>query len=99
VGIRHATDDRDIVAWAAVSPPVSFFDFSYLADPGVPVCFVSGDRDDFCDLASLRLLVEGIPEKKRLEVIPGADHFYMGYEGQMARAVGKFFTETFPGTE
>jgi len=96
VGIRHALDDRDIMAWAAISPPVSFFDFSHLTDPGVPVCFVSGDRDDFCDLGSLRRLVEGLPGQKRLDVVPGADHFYMGYEGQMAELVGTFFSDMFP---
>jgi alpha/beta superfamily hydrolase len=96
VGIRHAIDDRDILAWAAVSPPVSFFDFSYLTDPGVPVFFVSGDRDDFCDLSSLKRLVEGLPNRGRIEVVPGADHFYMGYEGRMAGVVGEFFTEMFP---
>ncbi|MBN1880926.1 MAG: alpha/beta fold hydrolase [Deltaproteobacteria bacterium] len=96
VGIRHALDDRDILAWAAVSPPVSMFDFSYLTDPGVPVCFVSGDRDDFCDLESLRNMFEELLGQKRLEVVPGADHFYMGYEGQMARLVGQFFSDMFP---
>jgi len=96
VGIRHALDDRDIIAWAAVSPPVSMFDFSYLTDPGVPVCFVSGDRDDFCDLTSLRRLVEELPGQKRLEVVPGADHFYMGYEREMAELVGSFFSNMFP---
>ena len=96
VGIRHALDDWDILAWAAVSPPVSFFDFSYLTDPGVPVYFISGDRDDFCDLESLRHLVEGLPGQKRLEVVPGADHFYVGYEQEMAQSVGQFFSDMFP---
>ncbi len=90
VGLYHAMSDSRIAAWAAVSPPVSMFDFSYLEDVKVPKFFVAGDRDDFLNLDDLKKLVEKVDDPKELVVIPGADHFYGGYEAQMGSLVGGF---------
>lgn len=90
VGLHHAMSDSRISAWAAVSPPVSMFDFSYLEEAKVPKLFVAGDRDDFLNIDDLKRLVERLDEPKELVVIPGADHFYGGYEGEVGGLVGGF---------
>jgi uncharacterized protein len=90
VGLYHAMSDERISAWAAVSPPVSMFDFSYLASTPVPKFFVAGDRDDFLNLGDLKSLVEKLDDPKELVVIPGADHFYGGYEAEVGSLVGGF---------
>jgi len=90
VGLHHAISDDRISAWAAVSPPVSMFDFSYLEGAKVPKFFVAGDRDNFLDLDVLKKLVEKLDEPKELVVIRGADHFYGGFEIEVGELVGDF---------
>ncbi len=44
--------------------------------------------------ADLNSFTEQLPEPKQYEVIPGADHFWWGYEDKVAPRVAAFFAET-----
>ena len=68
---------------ALVAPPVGMMDFSG-AVPGLRVDAIAGDRDDFVDLDKLAALT-GVTS----HVIPGADHFFAGYHGQLASYIGE----------
>ena len=75
-------------ALALVSPPVDFIDLSFPSTIRMPLFIISGDRDMFCSLESLRRLTEGIASPV---VVSGADHFWMGNEGPMVEKVTRFF--------
>ncbi len=54
-------------------------DTSYLADVRTPRLFVQGENDEFGGGERMRALVAGLPEPKRLVVVPGSDHFFTGH--------------------
>ena len=46
----------------------------HLADTGVPLLFLQGERDKLADLALLRPMVEALGARARIELVPEADH-------------------------
>ena len=52
-----------------------------------PVLLISGDRDSYSPVAGLQTLKSRIGESARLEIVAGADHFFGGREGELARAI------------
>ena len=54
---------------------------------------VRSERKDYvCPLPVLEDLIARCPEPKALALIPGADHFFLGREGDVAEAVVTFVT-------
>jgi fermentation-respiration switch protein FrsA (DUF1100 family) len=51
---------------------------------------VTGDRDHVCPLSVLQDLLTKCPEPKALALIPGADHFFLGREAEVAAEVVTF---------
>ena len=84
-------DDR-IRALAAVSPPLSMFDFDFLKSCPKPKLLISGSRDDLIPADQFCEFCQDLPEPKECEVIEGADHFWWGYESSLAAKVVAFFT-------
>ena len=70
-----------------VSPPIDYFNFEWKNLKNKIDLLICGDADQFCALDVL------IPEAKKinspLEIICGADHFYMGKEKELARILQK----------
>lgn len=91
VGLFHAVSDTRVKGWAGISPPVNMFDFSFLEKGTGQKLIAAGDRDLFCDFAALNEIFERIGEPKKFVTISGADHFYVGYEGDLALKVSEFF--------
>jgi alpha/beta superfamily hydrolase len=85
-------DDR-IRALAAISPPLSMFDFDFLKRCPKPKLLISGSRDDLILIDQLLEFCQNLPEPKECESIEGADHFWWGYESFLAAKVTAFFTE------
>jgi alpha/beta superfamily hydrolase len=85
-------DDR-IRALAAVSPPLSMFDFDFLKSCPKPKLLISGSRDDLISINQFLEFCQNIPEPKECESIEGADHFWWGYESRLAAKVTAFFTK------
>jgi hypothetical protein len=69
----------------AVAPPMFHQDRPSLETHHGPKLFVCGDADPYCPAEELTAWVDGLPEPKRLVVIPGTDHFFVGQE----RALGQ----------
>jgi alpha/beta superfamily hydrolase len=86
------SDDR-IRALAAVSPPLSMFDFDFLKSCPKPKLLISGSRDDLISIDQFLEFCQNLPEPKGCETIEGADHFWWGYESSLAAKVTAFFTE------
>jgi len=70
-----------------VSPPIDYFNFEWNNLKNKIDLLICGDADQFCALDVL------IPEVKKinspLEIICGADHFYMGKQIELARILQK----------
>jgi predicted alpha/beta-hydrolase family hydrolase len=49
---------------------------AHLADVGVPMLFLQGERDQLADLALLRPVCAGLGERASLHVVPTADHSF-----------------------
>ncbi len=60
-----------------------------------PKLLLWGSRDTVAPLSEFLRLAEEIPEPKQHEVISGADHFWWGYEVEVAGRVAAFYTEAF----
>jgi alpha/beta superfamily hydrolase len=58
-----------------------------------PVLLVSGDRDSYSPLESLRTLAGKLGSRARLEILAGADHFFGGYEARLSALIGAELTE------
>jgi alpha/beta superfamily hydrolase len=59
-----------------------------------PCLLVAGDRDQLCPLSDLRRLALQSRGGARVHIVPGADHFFFGYEAEVASAVRDFLQET-----
>ena len=88
VGVR----DARIKALAAVSPPITRFDFESLQDCLKPKLLISGDSDDFTPAGQFLEFCRNLSEPKECLSIAGADHFWWGYESELAEKVAEFFT-------
>jgi len=86
-------NDVRIKAMAAVSPPLSMFDFDFLKVCPKPKLLISGGRDNFTPADQFLEFCQNIPEPKEYESIEGADHFWWGYESRLATKVTAFFTK------
>jgi alpha/beta superfamily hydrolase len=84
-------NDVRIRALAAISPPLSMFDFDFLKDCPKPKLFISGSRDDFTPADQFLEFCQNLPEPKECGSIEGADHFWWGYESRLAAKVTAFF--------
>lgn len=88
VGFEH---DR-IKALAAISPPISMFDFDFLKACPKPRLLISGSKDDLIPAEQFLEFCRRLPEPKECGSIEGADHFWWGYELNLADKVAAFFT-------
>ncbi len=76
---------------ALVSPPVAFGDLR--VDWNCPALVLGGDQDSIAPPDRLEV-VAGRPGVE-LRVIPGADHFWWGFEDQLGEALAEFFERQF----
>jgi alpha/beta superfamily hydrolase len=52
-----------------------------------PIILAAGDRDDYCPPAQLQALHHTLGSGAQLKIIHGADHFFGGYEAELADAL------------
>jgi alpha/beta superfamily hydrolase len=85
--------DPDVRALVAVSTPTIARDASDIA-VRCPALFLVGARDRAATPDCVPRLGPAIGPQAELAVIPGADHFWIGSEDQLARIVSDFLVET-----
>ena len=76
-----------------ISPPIDFLDFAGLVLPPEPCLITLGDRDDFCNSASIGKWISEQPTKAKftdVEVLPNCDHFYWGKEAALSTIISEF---------
>jgi hypothetical protein len=71
-----------------VSPPNNYFDFAWPKLTGNIGLIICGDQDQFCDPEAIKKQIKEIQAK--LEMISGADHFYLGKEKELINVLRKY---------
>ena len=81
-------------AFVLFSPALRHLDYPVFDEDPRPKLFVCGDRDHALPIASLKEKMDALKCAPAWRVVPGADHFWWGYEAQAARHAAEFFSET-----
>ncbi|GAB6062204.1 alpha/beta hydrolase [Deferrisoma palaeochoriense] len=77
-------------ALVAVAPPLERLPLEAWTRIAAPKLVLVGDRDDYCPLDRFEFWYAALPEPKERRILPGADHFLGGREGEVARAAAAF---------
>ena len=85
--------NNQVKALAAISPPLSLFDFEFLKDCLKPKVLILGNKDDFTSTSQFLQFCQHLPEPKDCEITEGADHFWWGYESHLSSKVTTFFSK------
>ena len=77
-----------------VSPPVAFLDFdSMLPTPKLELV-IAGSQDQIAPVELIEAILPKWNPLARLEVIEGADHFYLGYTAQLENIVAGYLADS-----
>ena len=90
VGLQAGAEDDRVQRLIGVAFPLGLRDPAFLVNVTKPILFISGDRDTYSPIPDLTELVAKISAPKQLEVMSGADHFFMAREGEVAQAAVSF---------
>ena len=99
VAMPVALRDERVRAVALVSPFLDDADWQRLKAYSVPKLFVCGSEDSFISVHKVKRLVGEAAPPSECEVVFGADHFWWGFEGKIARKVADFFRSALFGHE
>jgi hypothetical protein len=94
--VALAAADERVEAVAAISTP-SFGQGG--PEPAIrcPTLLISGEQDEIAPAAGLSALAAMIGPHCQMSVVRGADHFWWGYEKELARVVTQFFRQRLIG--
>ena len=92
-----AVQDERVKLLALVSPALSDSDWERLKRYTKPKFFIAGDNDFVIPQQQFWQKVKDIPEPKQCQIISGVDHFWAGFEGEVAQKVTQFFVAGFSG--
>jgi hypothetical protein len=84
---------EQVAALVAISPPA----FGHATAPpaiACPALLITGDRDDVAPPAQVTALGRTLGPQCRVEVVPGADHFWWGHDEKVAQAVVAFLRDS-----
>jgi alpha/beta superfamily hydrolase len=92
VAAAVAVQEERIKMLALVSPAL-VYGGEALTEYRKPKFIIIGEEDNMIAPEEVREAVAKMPEPKRFEVIPGADHFWAGFDEPVAKKVTGFFKE------
>jgi len=95
VALPVALQDERVNLLALVSPALSDSGWEQLKGYTKPKLLISGSHDFVIPLPQFEQYIKDIPEPKHCQVISGADHFWQGYEEEVAQKVARFFVAGF----
>ncbi len=95
VALPVAIQNREVSLLALVSPALSDSGWEQLKAYSKPVFVISGESDSVIPPEQVEQYIKAISEPTQYEVIPGADHFWQGYEAEVAKKVAEFFVAGF----
>jgi hypothetical protein len=79
-----------------ISPPVAFMDFNSVGLTPQLQLVVAGSRDDIAPPELINNMLPTWNPRAHLEVIDGADHFYLGYTGKLESVLAAYLKDHGP---
>lgn len=76
-----------------ISPPLQAVESTPLKEGKRQVFIIAGDQDRLVQSEGLEPALDGFSTRPELHMVAGADHFWGGFEDQMAPKVCRFFAE------
>ena len=95
VAMPAALRDHRVRAVALVSPFLARSEWEELESYEVPKLFICGTEDGFIPVSEVEQLAGRLAGHSQCEIIQGADHFWWGYEGEIAWRTRSFFRAVF----
>jgi alpha/beta superfamily hydrolase len=95
VALPVALEDDRVRLLALISPPLADSAWEQLKGYPKPKLLMVGSADAFVSPGQFQQYARNMPEPRQYFVIPGADHFWWGYEGEITEKVARFFSEGF----
>ena len=83
--------------FALFSSPVRYLEEAQVQQDARPRLFVCGDRDHAVEVSSLKAGVEALGSPAELQVVSGADHFWLGQESEAVGHGVEFFSRCLKG--
>jgi alpha/beta superfamily hydrolase len=93
VALPVALPDDAVRLLALISPPLVDSAWEQLKGYAKPKLLMVGSADAFVPAREFQQYAQDIPEPRQYFVVSGADHFWWGYEGELAQKVSRFFAE------
>ena len=90
VGLRAGAEDNRVHKLIGVALPIGMRDVSFLHNAKKSKLLISGDHDNYSPVSGLQDLITKMPDPKSLVIVDGADHFFWGLEGKIAKAAAEF---------
>lgn len=95
VALPVALHNDKVQAVALVSPFIADTDWEHLRSYIKPKIFICGGDDCYIFANEVQQKVSGLPEPNQFHIVPRTDHFWWGFEGEVAKRVSTFFTTVF----
>jgi len=86
--LAAASRIKDLGALVLVALPLRMAAAAALEDLSVPIVLAAGDGDSYCPAAQLEAMHQTLGARSQIRIIAGADHFFGGYEQELAAAIG-----------
>ncbi len=96
VALPVALQNELVQAVAFISPFLSTSDWQQLRVCTKPKLFICGSNDYLVSSSEAQKMASEL-QQSQYEVIPGADHFWQGYEGEITKRVPAFFRAALGG--
>lgn len=94
VAVPVAPQVTSIKALALVSPPLGPIGLEPLKAFAMPMLILCGNQDFVVSAKMLQKEIEDLRQTVYCQIIPGADHFWWGYESRLAQMIADFFVRS-----
>jgi alpha/beta superfamily hydrolase len=85
--LNAASKLTDLGALMLIALPLRMVEADVLKQFNAPLVLAAGDHDNYCPPAQLQAIHQALGSRAQLKIIRGADHFFGGYEAELADAV------------
>jgi len=94
IGCNAVNYSQNIIGFVAISFPWDFMGITYKknSQTNKPKLFIQGNKDNIAHFNNFLEHYDDYDTPKEYKIIDGADHFYWGYEKQVAELVYRFYS-------
>ena len=97
VALPVAFQDKRVSFLALISPALSNEGWQRLKAYHEPVFIIAGDADSIIGFDKFQQNIKELQQGTHFQVIPGADHFWLGNEDKVSLMVSQYFANKFSG--